>query len=323
MSEPYEFQQCLPTVRCNGASSPQTLVVVAFPPGEFCSPTGHPSLHQSDWRRGQTSPGSWARRTEKETKRRGNAGRAFTLIELLVVIAVIAILMALLLPALNRAREQGKRAVCFNNTKTLALGWMMYCEDCAGNMPQAQAIPENGWVLNPSGATPVDAPRDTQLEAIKGGQLFRYVGNVKVYRCPVAKSYEMRTYSCSHAMNGLSFDGGPILKNIYKVKHPALRIVFLDDFGEDWDAAWAVPWSRPAWWNPIPARHGAGTVVSFADGRAEWWAWKDPRTVELMAAWDWGANSDNLGAVQQGNPDLFRVQKAVWGELGYTFEPGS
>jgi prepilin-type N-terminal cleavage/methylation domain-containing protein len=119
--------------------------------------------------------------------------RGFTLIELLVVIAVIAILMALLLPALNRAREQGKRAVCLNNTKTLVLGWMMYCEDYAGNMPQAQARPDDGWVLNPSGSTPVDAPKETQLDAIRGGLLFKYIENVKVYRCPVAKGFEMRT----------------------------------------------------------------------------------------------------------------------------------
>ena len=43
------------------------------------------------------------------------ARRAFTLIELLVVIAVIAVLMAVLLPSLNRVREQGKRAVCMSN----------------------------------------------------------------------------------------------------------------------------------------------------------------------------------------------------------------
>jgi len=241
----------------------------------------------------------------------------FTLIELLVVIAVIAILMALLLPALNRAREQGKRTMCLNNSKTLVLGWILYCEDYGGDMPKAQAVPDGGWVMKPPGNLPVDAPEDTQVEALKAGVMYKYIDNVHVFRCPVAKSYEMRTYSCSHAMNGASFDGGPVVKNMYKIEHPAQRIVFIDDFGEDWDAAWAVPWSRPAWWNPIPARHGAGTVVGFCDGRSEWWAWKDPRTGELMTEWEWGARGDNLSIVQEDNPDLARVQKAIWGSLGY------
>ena len=241
----------------------------------------------------------------------------FTLIELLVVIAIIAILMGMLLPALNRAKEQGKRAVCLNNAKTLALGWILYCDDFDGKMPRAVAVPEGGWVQKPPGNTPVSEPKEIQVQALKDGVMFEYVKKEQVYRCPVAKSYEMRTYSCSHAMNGGSFDGGPVVTNIYEIEHPARRMVFVDDFGEDWDAAWAVPWSRPAWWNPIPARHGSGTVIAFCDGRSEWLAWKDSRTSELMEEWEWNKNGDNLGAVQEDNQDLIRVQKAMWGELGY------
>jgi prepilin-type N-terminal cleavage/methylation domain-containing protein len=65
---------------------------------------------------------------------------AFTLIELLVVIAIIAILAAMLLPALGRAKESGKRIACINNLHQLNLASQMYKDDNQGLFPPRSEI---------------------------------------------------------------------------------------------------------------------------------------------------------------------------------------
>jgi len=59
----------------------------------------------------------------------------FTLIELLVVISIIALLIAILLPALTRARETGRRAVCASNEHQILLALQMYAMDNENNLP--------------------------------------------------------------------------------------------------------------------------------------------------------------------------------------------
>jgi prepilin-type N-terminal cleavage/methylation domain-containing protein len=61
--------------------------------------------------------------------------KAFTLVELLVVIAVIAILMAILLPALERARQQSQEVVCMSNIKQWSYCWLLYLNDHEGMFP--------------------------------------------------------------------------------------------------------------------------------------------------------------------------------------------
>jgi len=70
---------------------------------------------------------------------------SFTLIELLVVIAIIAILAAILLPALNSARERGRSASCINNLKNIATATMQYADANEDFFPrQKMVIPSYG-----------------------------------------------------------------------------------------------------------------------------------------------------------------------------------
>ncbi|MHC4282661.1 MAG: type II secretion system protein, partial [Planctomycetota bacterium] len=80
-----------------------------------------------------------------DKKRRFLTG--FTLIELLVVIFVIAVLLALLVPALRKAREVTRRTVCQNNLRQIAVAWNVYLDDNEGAFLQGKNanLDYGGW----------------------------------------------------------------------------------------------------------------------------------------------------------------------------------
>lgn len=280
----------------------------------------------------------------------GRNNRAFTLIELLVVIAIIALLMAILMPTLNRAREQGRRAVCLNNMKQLTLGWIMYCDENDGEIvngaggytygsPGNLLVPWVGKCWDDNYQTGAQMPEEQQWENIKAGALWRYCPELKAYECPTGTRGEKLTYAAMDSVHGLARtgtvsnpSGNPLtwkservgrtvlyLTRRSQIRSPGLayRMVFID---EGWVTpdSYAVHYNQATWWDDAPVRHGDGTNVSFADGHVEYHKWKGMDTVKYGRQQERGhAGGDRAPESDEGAEDLQWLQKATWGRVGY------
>jgi len=86
---------------------------------------------------------------EEEKMSRRSHRKAFTLVELLVVIGIIAVLIALLLPALTKARQQAMRAACGSNIRQLTMATVMYANANKGIVPieMANMVSPNYYIL--------------------------------------------------------------------------------------------------------------------------------------------------------------------------------
>jgi prepilin-type processing-associated H-X9-DG protein len=265
------------------------------------------------------------------------------LVELLVVIAIIALLLALLLPALERAREQGNRAVCLNNLHQLTLAWILYADDNDGklvngatgysnvNMPWGDHTNELAWVDTQS------TNWGTTLQGIKDGALWPYTKNDRLYRCPTGLAGEALTYSIMFSMNAVNHSWtqgveGAHVKTMSEIQKPYSRLVFIDE-GHMTPDAYAVYYRDERWFDDAPVRHGDGATVSFVDGHTEHYKWKGVWTVFAgLKSFMNHTGSYRPGDQVDGDPktppasredfyDLYWMQRGCWGGFDYPHPP--
>jgi prepilin-type N-terminal cleavage/methylation domain-containing protein/prepilin-type processing-associated H-X9-DG protein len=241
----------------------------------------------------------------RQAVRAAHAG--FTLVELLVVIGIVAILMAVLLPALSKARGLAQRAACLNNLRQLQTCWLMYAND------HDATLPPNLWVYDLSTGEPIpgldlrltwcagDAQKDTTTANIEKGYLFPYNRSTAIYHCPADKAKvagsnvrHTRSYNMSQSVTGVSYGNVlsyiPTFQKLTQIKspEPANLFVFIDVHEDEIaDSLFGIPLPGDPLdgvWFDLPAnRHSDGCNLSFADGHVEHWKWAVPKVFRSLA----------------------------------------
>ncbi|MHC4191626.1 MAG: type II secretion system protein [Planctomycetota bacterium] len=132
---------------------------------------------------------AWKKRTE-----------GFTLIELLVVIAIIALLMAILMPALQRVKNQAKQTRCLANLKQIGLAMHAYAGDYDYLLPRAEMRPGNGIYTGIDMRWPILFMPYLGSIAESAEEYYE----IKIYDCP---NYPLKVQTVDYCINAFDLKG--------------------------------------------------------------------------------------------------------------------